>query len=88
MSAVRRRSNYETEEAMKSYINSQPLHTRIWIKTWQVIYKVMAVFSYIAMVAGFIVTMYCALIKPDLLTAILAGLFTVLAIYINKVNPS
>ena len=86
--SARRRDSFESEEIMRSYIESQPPLTRLWIKTWQVIYKTMAVFSYIAMVSGFVVTLYYALIKPDVITAVLAGLFTVLAIYINKVNPS
>lgn len=87
MEAKRRVTDYSTMDGMKAWINSQPPLKRAWYKFWQFIYGLVSIVSYILLVIGAGYSFYHGVLYPDVEKAVLAGLFTVLIIYVNKVNP-
>lgn len=85
--SARRREELSNSE-LDIYINSKPPVIKYWLKFWKTTYYVVSIVSYLLMICGMGYSFYYAIINPSPSEALLAGLFTVLVIHVNTVNPS
>lgn len=61
---------------------------RLNAKFWMIVYRTVAILTYLAMLVCLGMTLYYNFIDYDIFKIITNALLTVLVIYVNKVNPS
>lgn len=59
----------------------------IWLGTWQVVYFLVSMLTYITAIVGSIMSTYYVMFKFEPMKALMAGLLVLLMMQFNRMNP-